>query len=414
MKPHILDSLPLALSANSALEQYKQLTGLSGATFSGAELLYERMVMLGLSSQGDSSCRLLPCRDALLAFNLPRSSDWEMLPALFGPWLDTPLIESQDWKALSQCCKTLKADDLLRQALILGLAVSTADRIPQPPISPARKQNFKRVPVPALRKEAPLVVDLSSLWAGPLCCHLLQQAGCRVIKVEGSNRYDGARNGNLDFYHLLNQGKESVVFDFKSNTDIQRLIKLISMADIVIEASRPRAMRNLGIYAEQLAQSQPGLVWLSITGYGRDGDHADRIGFGDDSAAAAGLSSIMHVATGEYRIVGDAIADPLTGIYAALFAWQSYLAGGSEFISLSLMETVSYCLHEELRLAPDRLYESCRRWKQQGDKLPLQFTAPLRTPKSNYATPGQHNESVFKELDLFTALPALATLPTTL
>lgn len=400
-----LDSLPLATSANLALERFAQLSGIKGKSFTGAELLYERAAILGYASRAEfsagGSCHLIRCRDAVLAVNLPRDSDWELIPAWLGPWLDDANIAHGNWSALAYHCQRIAACDLLGQAHCLGLAVALASDLPPPPSHPANHQQFRlqHKTTTTLLRDAPFVVDLSSLWAGPLCSHLLHQAGCRVIKVEGLNRLDGARTGFPGCYQLLNQGKESVALDFRSDADMQQLKKLIAHADIIIEASRPRALRNMGIYAEQWVQSQPGRVWLSITGYGRDSVNGERIGFGDDAGAAAGLSHIMYEATGKYQFVGDAIADPLTGMHAALLAWQSLMAGGNELISISLRDTVSWCLHQELNTSRRNVLESCRRWQQLGGGISRLFPSGLRTPSAACATPGQHNETIFKELD---------------
>lgn len=400
-----LDELPLAWSANRALAQFWQLAEITGNPVSGAELLYERAYLRrnppDINTALGSSCHLLPCLDAVLAINLPRPSDWEMVPAWLGPWHDNLIIPAGDWPALAHHCHSLPAADLLEQAHCLGLAVAVASELPPPAPAPAiHKQSFpkRRSQHSPQQNAQPLVVDLSSLWAGPLCSHLLQQAGCRVIKVEGVNRHDGARDGNPHFYQLLNQGKEAVMLDFRSVADIERLQQLLARADIVIEGSRPRALRNLGIDAEQWIQSAPGKIWLSITGYGRQGIQGERIGFGDDTAAAAGLSRIMYDATGDYQIVGDAIADPLTGIHGALFVWQSHLAGGNELLAISLRDTVSTCLHHELELDRDKVLDACRLWHRENKALAHFFPAGARHPTAPCAAPGQDNESIFNEI----------------
>ena len=130
---------------------------------------------------------------------------------------------------------------------------------------------------------APLVIDLSSLWAGPLCAQLLAGCGARVIKVESTARPDGARRGPARFYDLLNVGKESVALDFRDPADRKRLHALLAQADIVIESARPRALEQLGIHAAQLLVARPGMVWLGITGYGRRAPMRDWIAYGDDA-----------------------------------------------------------------------------------------------------------------------------------
>ena len=282
------------------------------------------------------------------------------------------------------------------------MAVAIASNLPPPPQQLANVTRFNSPARDRQRRTAPpLVVDLSSLWAGPLCSHLLQRAGSRVIKVEGRNRLDGARTGSPAFYQLLNQGKESLALDFDDPHDIQTLKQLIGRADIVIEGSRPRALRNVGIMAEEHLHNRPGLTWLSITGYGRNGINEERIGFGDDAAAGAGLCKLMETACGQLEMAGDAIADPLTGIHAALQSWQSYLDGGSKLIALSLQDTVSYCLHQELQTDQAALLESCRQWLRLGNRLDALFPTGPRQPDTAWADPGQHNQDILQELTGF-------------
>jgi crotonobetainyl-CoA:carnitine CoA-transferase CaiB-like acyl-CoA transferase len=124
--------------------------------------------------------------------------------------------------------------------------------------------------------------------------------------VETPDRPDGARRGNAEFYRLLHAGHRSVVAD-PADPDGRRLLHaLVDAADIVIEASRPRALAGWG-----LAPSATNATWVSITAAGR---RSHRIGFGDDVAAGAGL--VARDATGPV-FVGDAIADPLAGLTAA-------------------------------------------------------------------------------------------------
>jgi crotonobetainyl-CoA:carnitine CoA-transferase CaiB-like acyl-CoA transferase len=181
-----------------------------------------------------------------------------------------------------------------------------------------------------------LVVDLSSLWAGPLCARLLGLAGARVIKVESPDRPDGARAGNKAFYDWLHAGHASVAIDFRTASGRESLGALLGVADVVIEASRPRALASLGM-APGTIPHKPGQVWLSITGYGRDA--GDRVAFGDDAAVAGGL--VGWAAPSEGGLVlpvfcADAIADPLTGVTGALAIARSLASGGGELIDLSM------------------------------------------------------------------------------
>ncbi|MCX4459582.1 CoA transferase [Streptomyces sp. NBC_01728] len=153
------------------------------------------------------------------------------------------------------------------------------------------------------------------------------EAGAGVVKVESTTRADGARHGSPAFYRWLHDGHESLVLDLASGAPAE----VVAGADVVIEASRPRALRRLGIRAEEFLAARPGRVWLSITGYGRD---EDRIPFGDDAAVAGGLTGLDRA--GDPVFLGDALADPVTGVFAAHAVARSLADGGGELLCLSM------------------------------------------------------------------------------
>ncbi|MDN2502875.1 CoA transferase, partial [Nocardia nova] len=125
-----------------------------------------------------------------------------------------------------------------------------------------------------------LVVDLSSMWAGPLCAHILGRAGARVIKVESPHRPDGAR-ADHHFFDTLHAGHEFRTVDFRTDSGRAELAALLAAADIVIEASRPRALAQLGLGPDRRGL-RPGQIWVGLTGYGRS--EPMRVAFGDDAA----------------------------------------------------------------------------------------------------------------------------------
>ena len=186
-------------------------------------------------------------------------------------------------------------------------------------------------------------MDLSSLWAGPLCSQLLVAAGAEVVKVESRKRPDGARSGPAVFFDLLNAGKRSVALDFDAPDGVSALQRLLDSADVVVESARPRALGQLGIDADDWVRSHPGSVWLSITGWGRDDGELPRVAFGDDAAVGAGLAA----ATGSEQrplFCGDALADPLAGIHAALAILASLALGGGHLLDIALRDGVAHLL----------------------------------------------------------------------
>jgi len=306
--------------------------------FEAYRLLGERAAILGLTRAGRISaggaCQLFDTSDGALALNLVREDDRELLPA----WLEEWAVEPEQLAAILRQRSTAT---LVERARLLGLAAA-------PVLAPSPCSNWYRATRYAAPQystsTAPLVVDLSSLWAGPLCAQLLSQCGARVIKVEGVARPDGARCGPEDFYHLLNAGKESIALDLRTPAGCGQLYRLLQKADIVIEASRPRALEQMGINAADLLALRPGMVWLSITGYGRDTPMRDWIAYGDDAGVAAGLSWLMGGDRGDPVFCGDAIADPLTGLHAALLAQAAWRNGGGQLLELTLRDVVAHCI----------------------------------------------------------------------
>ncbi len=351
---------PLASCVDGVRSAFAAIAG-TGLALPGAEVLGERAAIPGLRRNGaiapGGACRLLRAADGWLAVNLTRDDDWQLLPA----WLEHAVAAS--WEALAGQLGRRPLQELLERGRLLGLAVA-AVAAPSPIPAPWQVVTHAGSSRRAAPRATPLVVDLSALWAGPLCSHLLQIAGARVIKVESLQRPDGARQGPAEFHDLLNHGKASVALDFSTPQGIEQLRRLLGQADIVIETSRPRALRQLGIVAEDLVVATPGLTWISISGYGRGEPQANWIAYGDDAAVAGGLSGLLLDLTGEAMICGDAIADPLTGWHAALAALASFRGGGGRLISLALRDVVGHCLQFTL---PDSPEEIRRRWLEWGE-----------------------------------------------
>jgi crotonobetainyl-CoA:carnitine CoA-transferase CaiB-like acyl-CoA transferase len=160
-----------------------------------------------------------------------------------------------------------------------------------------------------------------------------------VTKVESTHRPDGTRFGNPHFFAELDEGKSHVEIDFRSTLGISQLRTLIQSADVVIEGSRPRALQQLGIEVDEILGNARPQVWLSITGYGRQGLAGQRIGFGDDCAAAGGL--VEFISTGP-QFLGDAVADPISGMVAATAILKAIAEQKTCLIEVSLAESAAW------------------------------------------------------------------------
>lgn len=353
--PPLLAPAPLASRARRLAEA---LAGLGGSpALDGAALLGERAACLGLRRRGrvspGGSCRLLRSADGWLALNLARPDDRDLLPA----WLGEGDIRDP-WRFAAQRLARLPADEAVARGRLLGLAVAPA--APPPSAAPP----WLRVEAlgergPTLAERPPLVVDLTSLWAGPLCAQLLARRGARVLKVESTRRPDAARRGDARFFDLLNAGKQSVALDFERAEGRRALHRLVERADVVLESSRPRALRQLGVDAEAWLRRARGRVWTSLCGYGRAEPGAQWVAFGDDAATAAGLA----VATGGAAaplFCADAVADPLAGLHAAVATLAALHCGGGVLLDLSLRDGVAHLLAGARGLREARVLRGAR------------------------------------------------------
>jgi hypothetical protein len=332
-------AIPLTGVANGWWRDLARMAGSAALdAIDGRTLLGERAMLGGFRVPARVSagggCRLYAARSGDLALNLSRADDRDLLPALFETDADCSTEA-----AVTAHIAEWDAHALVARGRLLGLAIAAVDEpeVPRAACTPLTMAAATALPT----RRAPRVLDLSALWAGPLAAHLLWLLGAEVTKVETRTRPDAMREGDAAFFALLNQGKASVVLDFHDAQDRAALLTLIARSDIVIEAARPRGLEQLGIRADDIVRAQPGLTWMTITGHGAAGEAARWVGFGDDCGVAASLSAALRDAGGRAGFVGDAIADPLTGIYAAKAAWSAWASGGCGRLGVAMSGVVA-------------------------------------------------------------------------
>jgi len=310
------------------------------------DLYAERAADLGLGRGGRVSAggaaRMLRCADGWAVANLARPEDLD----LFEAWIGEPAGDAP-WTTLARAAGALDVETFVSDGRLLGLPVA---RVAAPTDEQLAARPDQAEGGPGIHRWAPagpprdpaelVVVDLSGLWAGPLCGRLFAELGAAVIKVESTTRPDGARQGSPAFFARMNAGKDCVTFDFQAESGRQALRTLIERADVVIEAARPRAMAQLGIDPAAIARSRPRTVWISLTAYGRTGPWSNAVGFGDDCAAAAGL--VERDAAGAPMFVGDALADPIAGLMATAAGLAVLAAGGGALVDVSLREAALF------------------------------------------------------------------------
>ena len=216
------------------------------------EIVTGRAGLLGLAPAGrvsaGGSTRLLSTRDGWCALTLSRADDVETVPAL----LELAGQPTDPWAALAAAAADRDADEFVARARLLDLPAAVLGEVrPAPTRFVASGRRAPR------KLSGLLVADLSSMWAGPLCGHLLAAAGATVVKVEGHGRPDGTRGGDPRFFDWMNSSKLSYAIDFRDD-DLRRLLEA---ADVVIEGSRPAALTRRGLGPEQVRGSpRPGLA----------------------------------------------------------------------------------------------------------------------------------------------------------
>jgi hypothetical protein len=315
-----------------------------------AALLFGRAAISGAHRDGATAtggtARMLRCVAGWVAVNLARPADLAAVGAI---------IEGDDggdpFAALAAWALTQPAPAVAERVQLFGVPAGVVASV-----DPATALKTRRVG----QGEAvvrPRVADLTSLWAGPTCARLLARTGAHVVKIESVGRPDGARRGPAAFYEWLHAGDaEQRRFDFATGEGRAALHAELDRADVVLESSRPRALRHLGIDADEWLAARAGRVWLSITGYGRDDPEPGRVAFGDDAAAAGGLVA-YEPGDDTPLFAADAIADPLTGVTAARAVMDCLAHGGGELVSVALAGVAARVV-AEWPLAPTVVFDA--------------------------------------------------------
>ena len=321
---------------------------LLGVAVDADTMLAGRAALLNLGRPGRISAggatRLLPTSDGWCAVALPRDDDVAALPAV----LEVDAV-ADPWAELSRWAATRSAADVVKRTQLLDIAAAAlgeasagdADRPalrPHRPPATSRRATGRRFVVAV---GGPAVCAAS----GPRGRHR-RQGG----KPEAARRHPPWRAGVL----RLDECRKALLRSrLRYASDALR--RLLGVADIVIEGSRPAALRRRQLDAENVA-GRPGRIWLRINGYH---DQPGRPAFGDDAAVAGGLVGDGPV------FLGDAIADPLSGLEAARAIGESLRRGGGEVIDVAMAQVAArYAAMPDVQLPRGRRRRRCRRHRR--------------------------------------------------
>lgn len=168
------------------------------------------------------------------------------------------------------------------------------------------------------------VLDLSRVFAGPLCGQVLADFGADVVKVEHPGRGDDTRDWGMrigktetTYYSAMNRNKRSVTLDLQSEEGARLVREMLPRFDVVIHNFKHGGAEKLGLGYEQLKAVKPDLVYCAIAGYDTSGPQAARPGYDLVIQGETGLMAINGEAQQPPLKFGVAIVDMMTGMYAA-------------------------------------------------------------------------------------------------
>jgi crotonobetainyl-CoA:carnitine CoA-transferase CaiB-like acyl-CoA transferase len=169
------------------------------------------------------------------------------------------------------------------------------------------------------------ILDLTRVLAGPFCTQILGDLGADIVKVEGPKTGDEVRlippyyPGQASHYFLaINRNKRSIVVDMKSEEGREIILDLASKCDVVIENFRPRVMARLGLGFEALADRNPSIILVSISGFGSEGPLAEKPSFDLVTQARSGVMSITGEPDGPPTKMGIPMGDLGGGLWGAI------------------------------------------------------------------------------------------------
>lgn len=193
-----------------------------------------------------------------------------------------------------------------------------------------------------------LVADLSRVLAGPYCSMLLADMGATVIKVESPAGDDTrtwvppTKDGVATYYMSINRNKKSIVLRFDDPDDLAVVKKLVSKADICLENFKVGGLRKFGLDYESVSASNPGLIYLSISGFGTK-EGAWLPGYDLIVQAVSGLMSLTGEPDGPPFRAGISVFDVMAGLHGTIGVLaalnQRQITGRGQHVEVNLLSS---------------------------------------------------------------------------
>jgi crotonobetainyl-CoA:carnitine CoA-transferase CaiB-like acyl-CoA transferase len=192
------------------------------------------------------------------------------------------------------------------------------------------------------------IVEQGTFITGPCAAMMLADLGADVIKVESpdGDPYRAYQRGLYSpHFQAYNRNKRSLACDLKQPADRELFDRLVTDADVYIQNFRPGTAERLGAGVKRLRGLNPRLVYCSISGFGADGPYAERPSYDSVAQALSGFLSVV-VDPERPRFLGPALADAITGIYAAYGVLGALLeratSGQGRLVEVSMFEAMAH------------------------------------------------------------------------
>ncbi|MFG2866386.1 CaiB/BaiF CoA transferase family protein [Streptomyces sp. NPDC048338] len=192
------------------------------------------------------------------------------------------------------------------------------------------------------------VLDLATLFAGPLAAMMLGDFGADVVKIEHPRRPDPSRghgpakDGVGLWWKVLGRNKRTITLDLSTHGGRDTLLRLAAEADVIVENFRPGTLERWGLGWEELSAANPGLVLARVTGFGQFGPYSHRPGFGTLAEAMSGFAAITGEPDGPPTLPPFGLADSIAALataYAVMTALTARTATGrGQVVDMAIIE----------------------------------------------------------------------------
>lgn len=262
------------------------------------------------------------------------------------------------------------------------------------------------------------VLDVTRVLSGPYCTMMLADMGARVIKIEQPGRGDDTRGwgppfqrGESSYFLSINRNKESVTLNFKPAAGRRVLEALIARADVLVENFRPGTLERMGLGYAELAGRHPRLIYCSVSGFGQTGPRRLEPGYDAVMQGEGGLMSITGAADGPPYRLGVAIADIVSGMFAAYGVAMALMArqrtGRGQLVDIGMLDSVAAVLTYQAAIC----FATGEAPKRLGNRHPTIVPYETFPASDGDLVVAVGNDELFQKFCKLLELPSLAADP---